>query len=558
MAGEKLNPRNRTARLAQARAAGNPVTVELESGVGNCFPGLEADIRNLDRRFFPYLTVDFVGGQIEVATVALTRAQAEQPPGPFVDGLRRVATEQGPWRVTQLTGDFAGFGQRTFVVAQLGTVDGVPPDAWTAVRLIRPATQVTLDLQRTGGARVTVAATRASYLTDDGAFAEMFEPGELTQSLCSPWTHDFRDCGCFYWASNHPDLTLPALPAGVAGDDPDWGMRTLWLRQDRQGVEPPDPAPPAGTGEFRRPGVEMDYFEINQRWQDLDVVLDGREQRTPYDPGEVAGTPLPPEKLLPTLRYAAGVEVAVMVEYLAAVYSLNVGAGTPGSVLRDDVRAARQQLLLVAISEMRHLRWVNSVLFELHRRSGAAEPFTPALGVATILRGSAGFPDRPVRFRTLTPEVMAEFVRVEAPSLTVDGLYSNLLATFERDGDEALASSIRSVMADGAEHYASFLAIQEWLDRHTPAEYLRPLQPAPAGDQGQRTLQQRYEAVLDSLFQGYRLGVPNGVARINTARQTMLGPQGIDGACEALAQRGFLPAFAVPADPRFAAVAPPA
>ena len=71
MADDKLLPRNRTARLAQARAraAGNPVVSELESGVGNCFPGLEMDVRNLDRRFFPYLAVDFVGGRIEVAEV---------------------------------------------------------------------------------------------------------------------------------------------------------------------------------------------------------------------------------------------------------------------------------------------------------------------------------------------------------------------------------------------------------------------------------------------------------------------------------------------------------
>ena len=26
------------------------------------------------------------------------------------------------------------------------------------------------------------------------------EPGELTQSLCSPWQNDYRECGCYYWA----------------------------------------------------------------------------------------------------------------------------------------------------------------------------------------------------------------------------------------------------------------------------------------------------------------------------------------------------------------------
>jgi len=460
--------------------------------------------------------------------------------------------------VLSVRGDFAGFpGTRTLRIADLGQTAGVPPDAWTAVRLLRPATQVTLVLQGPGASQVTVSAPRASYLRDDGAFAAMFEPGELTQSLCSPWTHDFRDCGCFYWASNHPDLVLPAKPVGVDVDDPDWAVRTVWLRSNRQGLAPPPPAPgPPPDGAFRRPG-EMDYFEINQRWQDLDVVLDGRELRRPYDPSDTGGNPLPPDRVLPSLRYAAGVEVAVMLEYLAAVYSLNPAAGAPNTVLRDDVRAARHQLLLVAIGEMKHLREVNSVLRDLHRRSGGAGPFNPALGVATVLRGSGGNPDRQVRFRTLTPAVMAEFVQIEAPSDTVDGLYSSLLATFERDGDDDLADTIRSVMADGAEHHDTFLAMQEWLGRHNPTDYLRPLRDPPPADAGLGTVQQRYEQVLVSLFEGYRLGLPAGGTRVNSARNTMLGPQGLDGACETLAQRGFLSVFKTPTDSRFAPVPPP-
>src|SRR5215470_5942089 len=54
----KIFPRNLTARAATL-VAGNPVTTRLESGVGNCFPGLEFDHRNLDRRFFPGLIINF-------------------------------------------------------------------------------------------------------------------------------------------------------------------------------------------------------------------------------------------------------------------------------------------------------------------------------------------------------------------------------------------------------------------------------------------------------------------------------------------------------------------
>ena len=130
MPEEKLVPRNRTARLAQARAAGNPVVTELESGVGNCFPGLEVDLRNLERRFFPFLTVDFVGAQMTVVAVDLAGAQAELPAGPLRDGLTRIAGDlpSATWRVTSLAGEFAGYGQRTFPVQSLGGDASVPGD----------------------------------------------------------------------------------------------------------------------------------------------------------------------------------------------------------------------------------------------------------------------------------------------------------------------------------------------------------------------------------------------------------------------------------------------
>ncbi len=552
MADGMLLPRNRTARLADVRAAGNPVVVELESGVGNCFPGLEVDLRNLDRRFFPFVAVDFVGAQIAVAEVDLDAAELELAPGPLLDGLRRLATEApGSWTVTRLTGDFAGFGQLSLAIP--GGLSGqAPPDAWTAVRLLRPGTQVELTLRRSGGAPappLELAAPRASDLTDDGAFAAMFSPGELTQSLCSPWTHDFRDCGCFYWASNHPDIVLPALPTGVPASDPDWAVRTLWLRSVREGGPPPAPDG-AHSG-------EMIHHEINARWQDLDIALDGREQRVPYAPTVIAGVPLEAGELEPALRYAAGVELAVMLEYLAAAFSVDRDAGTAGSALRNDARAARAELLRVAIGEMRHLREVNDLLFDLHLASGSGDPFAPALGVATLIPEPPGQPARPVRYRPLTPEALTDFIEVEAPSQSVDGLYLGILATYERDGQERQAALVRSIIADGADHFATFTAIQEWLSRHPGTPYLRDLVAPPTSEPTLQDLQQRYETVLGLLHRGYRAGVPAGASNIAAARQAMLGPAGLEGACEALAQRGFLATFAVPADPRFAAVPPP-
>src|SRR5215813_8765947 len=55
----KIFPRNLTARAAH-RVVGNPDTTRLEDSVSNCYPGLDTDVRNLDRRFFPGLVFEFV------------------------------------------------------------------------------------------------------------------------------------------------------------------------------------------------------------------------------------------------------------------------------------------------------------------------------------------------------------------------------------------------------------------------------------------------------------------------------------------------------------------
>jgi len=55
----KIFPRNLTARAAHS-VVGNPDISRPEDSVANCFPGLDMDVRNLDRRFFPGLVFEFV------------------------------------------------------------------------------------------------------------------------------------------------------------------------------------------------------------------------------------------------------------------------------------------------------------------------------------------------------------------------------------------------------------------------------------------------------------------------------------------------------------------
>ena len=184
--------------------------------------------------------------------------------------------------------------------------------------------------------------------------------------------------------------------------------------------------------------------------------------------------------------------------------------------------------------------------------------FQPVLGVATVIPAAGGMRVPSMSFRPLTAQVLEDFVQIEAPSKSVDALYGRILATYQRAGRDTQAATVAQIMAEGADHFASFRVIQELLGRHQESEYLLPVSIPVAGDGRLSTLQQRYETMLDHFFKGYSVGVPPGRTEIAAARSIMLGSRGVEGACEALAAQNVSPLLAIPTDNRFAPVDPPA
>ena len=78
----EFKPRNRTARAAH-RVIGNPASAGLDASVGNCFPGLEIDVRNLEievERFYraAAMTDELVGlrNAVRVALIVTLAAWA--------------------------------------------------------------------------------------------------------------------------------------------------------------------------------------------------------------------------------------------------------------------------------------------------------------------------------------------------------------------------------------------------------------------------------------------------------------------------------------------------
>ena len=185
-----------------------------------------------------------------------------------------------------------------------------------------------------------------------------YSPGELGQSLCSPWTHDFRDCACHYWASNHPDVVYGAiapdeeiLPDGESANPIKANTPIDWLREDRSpsGIEAA-----MNTINKNRP-FQFDHFQINQRWEELNIVLQGYEIGETYALQTRNANPEPfssPEELATELREKlAPLEMVLSLEFLYARYSIKTPEEIEGeawSSLKSDVTFMRHFLRMVA------------------------------------------------------------------------------------------------------------------------------------------------------------------------------------------------------------------
>ena len=326
---------------------------------------------------------------------------------------------------------------------------------------------------------------------------------------------------------------------------------TNWLRSEK--IDQTDGGPPADSATRRRTTPEMDHYELANRWNELAVVLDGREQGDVYSPAKPSANPmpLPRGKVREFLRYAASVEHAVMVEYLSAVYSLNPNAPTG---VADDVRAAHAEILRIAYGEMRHLRLVNDLLRLWCAQEGLN--FEPVLAMAAVLPAGGGT-SRPVEHRPLSSTTLDDFINIERPSFSVDGLYSRILDSMRAYAPE-LASNVETIIAEGNEHFETFLYVKEWLGQHDESEYLLQLQQPTASDQVHTDLQNKYHSVLNLLFDAYSKGLPAGASDVNQARQDMVQPNGLRDACRAVRDAGLLVTFETPTgDARFDPIARP-
>lgn len=644
----KIFPRNLTARAAYL-VAGNPVVTRPEDAVANCFPGLELDIRNLDRRFFPGLVFEFVEDGARLAYVDALQdpdLQVDNPEAQRVYKKLDIDPAKAEELYNTLTGDegaplakglwYLDWIEQKGNRLSMDRARERPLDnstVWRLVRSLEPG-PVTIQLKNETPptedsdededepSTIVLEGWRRRYTDEEtGVINGAYQPGELMQGLCSPWQHDFRDCQCFYWAANHPDVVLGELYPGEAlppdddvhdqppdagakssppqdhalhrkptesGDaSPSQGERILasvpldWIRADRsRALE----AEALNTIAENRP-YQLDAFKINSAWQDLSVVLEGREIGGLYVPQTIeTANPFKSsrelaDKLGQTL---APLEVTLTFEYLYAHFSLlsadearKTGMGLSGAVM-----LARDRLMLIAVSEMRHLRWVNQILWELFQK-GLIPEFKPVLdaakdvptttspvpdsdeedvlaGTAAVLLteeakkaqiqkdavkrfirtermgGSGPRKMRKAELRPLIPVAIDDFIAVEHPSGFIDGAYARVVATLrQREYPEHMAELALRIASDGVEHEMRFLEIKAALSPFfspNPTKlptYLRPVLEATTKDAIEKAEPARalLKEIKESLQTTYILAGNNAIQHsgenISNARKAM-------------------------------------
>jgi len=243
----EIAPTNLTAQL-QYRALANPRSTVPDAAISNAFPGLECDFRNIWRRVFEGIELHEADNYVVDADGEHAHLKGRRLL--YVEGMPTMVVAVGP-TAPVVPGPVA---PRT-PAPPLKTVTS-PDAAWT----LEWSNSLARVVAERSGEKVTCLFTKKEEplpvgpvpekeraeklesveLTVRPLFAkseegrplavldwEIARPGELTQSLCSPWQNDYRECACYYWAASRPDYV------NVEADEHGESIGNSWLAKSR-------------------------------------------------------------------------------------------------------------------------------------------------------------------------------------------------------------------------------------------------------------------------------------------------------------------------------------
>ena len=275
----KLTPKNQTAKQLLHRSVGNPPSTLPDQAISNCFPGLEFDFRNVWRRIFVGITMheadSYVVSVEDQQYASLLHCRILK-----IDGHDMTTILRGPRVANGPTVDMAtpANPDAAWFMEWSNSISRVLDKAGTAVTCIFTAEPSPIQRRPDWPDTQTVELEiRRFFEVDTPIIArDLVEPGDLTQSLCSPWQNDYRECACYYWASSRPDFV------DVEADSNGLSAGFNWMDHDRsldtpvdQRVYLPDPRPRTPTDP-----TWITYDQLFQEWQTvLQFIVRGKDDQ---------------------------------------------------------------------------------------------------------------------------------------------------------------------------------------------------------------------------------------------------------------------------------------
>lgn len=255
----RIDPLNLTAQFSY-QAQGNPPSTRPQSAISNCFPGLEFDFRNLWKNLFVGIELYESGdGDRHLVLGVDAGSAADQAGVEAFDELVEVDGVSVLGKVRRNQGEIPNLMQALELSNALAHV--------VRKGLAGESARCTFKRGSSEGLRWEASLPVRNVFAGAALAPELAEPGALTQSLCSPWQADYRECGCFYWSASRPDYI------NVEPDGAGQARGHSWMQTDRG---PGAPYVPDTLGDG--PG-ELSYVDLYRKWEQvLRFVIGGRDE----------------------------------------------------------------------------------------------------------------------------------------------------------------------------------------------------------------------------------------------------------------------------------------
>jgi hypothetical protein len=241
-------------------------------------------------------------------------------------------------------------------------------------------------------------------------------------------------------------------------------------------------------------------------------VLENREIDSLYIPrsSNKANPYSSPEELAEVLsKQLIPLEMMLALEYLYSRFSVKTPDEVNDPLLDESVNLTRHNIMVIASSEMLHMRWGNQILWELYEAGLLKGSYSPVLVPAQkipITKDPNTWPNRSLS--PLTKQILDDYIKVEHPEGFIDTTYSRVVATLSLPIYPKHISELASrIVTDGIQHYNHFREIKLSLKPYEEKDYLRNITPGrPEDPEDQKIYDQaleHYGQVIGNLYKAY-------------------------------------------------------